>query len=374
MKKRGQAATEFLTTYGWAILILALIIVILVTIGVFKPNVPSECKVDLPFNCEDFSFREGGFELTLNVDKISSGEVIDTSVLINNQPCSNVMVFGNPLGDLSLENGVNKVRCYGDINQIKEDGRVNAEVKINYISGDTNLEHTINAVMNGKVEDSTYMNNFDNSVVLSMDFDRDNGTSAIDDSYYSNHGVLLNGITNIDSDCASGKCYSFDGVDDYITTGFSNNLNTPNAISVEVWIKTFGTFNERAITEKGGLFRFKAQEQYYEAVWFTYNEVGNGRGFGAATNINDSKWHHAVATYDSNIPQGDPDQNQKIYVDGIKTNGDTNQWGLLAQNSNPVEIGRVQGVYYLDGIIDNVRIYNRALTPEEINDHYNELK
>ena len=55
-----------------------MVIVALVTLDVFRPSAPRECKIDLPFSCKDFVFREGGFELTLNGVKheLHAGDIL----------------------------------------------------------------------------------------------------------------------------------------------------------------------------------------------------------------------------------------------------------------------------------------------------------
>ncbi len=56
--KKAQAAMEFLTTYGWAILILIIVIVGLASLGVFKsPNTPNTCSISAPFGCNDITIR-----------------------------------------------------------------------------------------------------------------------------------------------------------------------------------------------------------------------------------------------------------------------------------------------------------------------------
>ena len=394
MLKRGQAASEFLTTYGWMIIILTLVIVILVTIGIFKPPIPSECKVDFPFTCEDFVFREGGFELTLNIDKIASGNVVASDVLINNQPCSNVMVFGNSPGDLNLDIGINRIRCYGDINKIKEDDIVNAEVKIRYIAGDTNLEHTTKAVINGKVDGSNYMNNFDNRVMLSYDFDRDNYTGAIDDGYYNNHGVL-NYVTSTTSGCASGKCYDFEedsGWTRYISTSYPANFGL-ESFSIEFWFKpevppidTGG----RVIIGNSWLTQINPPRiNGFSISWGrnhnsqTPNDyltfaIGDGTIIGTffeyISFAEGNDLHYGSIVMDQ--------ENGKIYkyIDGneiqppITLAFDASIGYLSDVLIGFSPYGGALPTYEFNGKIDNVRIYNRALTPEEIKDHYNELK
>jgi uncharacterized protein (UPF0333 family) len=54
MARRGQAAMEFLMTYGWAILAAVIVIGVLASFGVFSPSryVPTSCALSAPFGCE----------------------------------------------------------------------------------------------------------------------------------------------------------------------------------------------------------------------------------------------------------------------------------------------------------------------------------
>lgn len=53
MKKRGQAAMEFLMTYGWAILAAVIVIAVLASFGVFSPKsyIPNKCLLNAPLGC-----------------------------------------------------------------------------------------------------------------------------------------------------------------------------------------------------------------------------------------------------------------------------------------------------------------------------------
>lgn len=62
MEKRGQAAMEFLMTYGWAILAAVIAIGVLVYFGVFSPSrfVPETCVLAAPLGCADDSIVSAG--------------------------------------------------------------------------------------------------------------------------------------------------------------------------------------------------------------------------------------------------------------------------------------------------------------------------
>jgi hypothetical protein len=61
MHKKGQAALEFLMTYGWAILVVLIVIGALAYFGVLNPNllVPEKCTLVTGLNCKDFKVTDG---------------------------------------------------------------------------------------------------------------------------------------------------------------------------------------------------------------------------------------------------------------------------------------------------------------------------
>jgi uncharacterized protein (UPF0333 family) len=88
--KKGQAAMEFLMTYGWAILAAVIVIGVLAYFGVFSPStyVPNSCMVSAPFGCNagvasatngvTLEIRNGAGE-PLNVTSVNVGGCGTTS-------------------------------------------------------------------------------------------------------------------------------------------------------------------------------------------------------------------------------------------------------------------------------------------------------
>ncbi len=72
--KRGQAALEFLTTYGWAFIVILVMIGALAYFGVLNPGraLPSRCLVEAGFSCKDFIIRSDQVEILL-VNKKGEG-------------------------------------------------------------------------------------------------------------------------------------------------------------------------------------------------------------------------------------------------------------------------------------------------------------
>lgn len=371
MQKRGQAATEFLTTYGWAIIILVMVTAAILSLGVFSPKAPNECKTDAPFNCKDVVFREGGFQVNLQVPNLLDAKVDQANVKINNIPCTNVKVQGNSINDFNLKEGENKITCYGDVNKVKENSLAKAEVSLIYKS-ESNLEHKIKVLASGQVE-KNYYNNFDNTVLLNYDFDNDNLTTSIDNSYYGNNGDLKNVIL---TDCNQGKCYSFNGMNDvYIETKkISPNLADNDPSSFEMWIKFNSVSSDirfLAFETNTDRIRLVAQSGFN----LDYNpSLAEGI---ARSNIvpQTNKWYHVVGVF--RIDQQADQDKMKVYVDGQDaTTSTTIPENIIYKTNAYLWLGADSGPSYFsfNGLIDNVRIYNRALTSQEIKDHYKNLK
>ena len=102
-KKRGQAALEFLTTYGWGFLVILIMIAALAYFGILNPSklLPNRCNFGVEFQCLDhqISSTDGTFKLRM---KNNIGEPIDiTSVALSAEAstpytCTSLEVGGVP--------------------------------------------------------------------------------------------------------------------------------------------------------------------------------------------------------------------------------------------------------------------------------------
>ena len=90
MHKKGQAAMEFLMTYGWAILVVLVAIGALAYFGVLSPGkfLPESCTIAPGYSCEDFKIGtdgsatvilKNGAKATLNTISVSIGAVAATA-------------------------------------------------------------------------------------------------------------------------------------------------------------------------------------------------------------------------------------------------------------------------------------------------------
>jgi len=192
-------------------------------------------------------------------------------------------------------------------------------------------------------------------------FDENKGTSAKDYSGEGNTGTLTN---MEDTDWVPGRKGNglyFDGVNSYVDVGNPNSLQITGNLTISAWIKS-------GVSPASGEFILsKSQDTTYDYGFY----IGGGSGrelllfYGSNNNIsdtessypNDGGWHHAIVAVG--------DTNTTFYVDGSKS---IKGLATLSNNNKDLAIGR-QGqssAYYLNGIIDDVQIYNYNLTPRQI--------
>ena len=78
---KGQAAMEFLMTYGWAILIVIIAIGALYALGVFSGGGGTNCKMDPPFACIDMvvTAAAGGDQLVVTAQGIGGGATVSVA-------------------------------------------------------------------------------------------------------------------------------------------------------------------------------------------------------------------------------------------------------------------------------------------------------
>ena len=76
--KKAQAAMEFLMTYGWAVLAIAVVVGLLFTLGIFDLPVPSTCDIPNPYICRDMKIDSLTDDFTIKLEAVN----IDSLLLI----------------------------------------------------------------------------------------------------------------------------------------------------------------------------------------------------------------------------------------------------------------------------------------------------
>ena len=190
------------------------------------------------------------------------------------------------------------------------------------------------------------------------------GTSATD-ATGSFPGTLANGAKWTPGKNMGGV--RLDGVDDYIALP---NFDVPgSAMTIAAWINSssFPTSSDQRFVSKA---IGTAEQDHY---WMLSQTVSgqsrlrfrlktNGTTTTLIASSGDlplNTWYHATATYDG--------ANMRLYLNGVAVGTIAKSGALTTSAAVPASIGRnPDGSNLMNGVIDDVRIYNRALTPAEI--------
>jgi hypothetical protein len=185
--------------------------------------------------------------------------------------------------------------------------------------------------------------------------------NANDESGNGNNGIVNGAILSSDRFENPNSAYSFNGISSFIE---STNINLINNLTISCWVKPRG--NNGSLVSKS---RDDIGSSGYE---FIYNNSNRGLyghvGWSGidANNIFPSPirslrtniWNHCTITVDN--------LTARIYLDGnlIHTKNNVNR---LSQNQHKILFGKsVWGGNLFDGLLDDIRIYSRALTQSEI--------
>lgn len=200
----------------------------------------------------------------------------------------------------------------------------------------------------------------DNGVVGYWHFDEGTGTLAYDASGRGNTGTLTNGPTwQSGSSCKAGSCLSFDGVNDYVDLSSLPSQSFTTDASIIMWLKA--TTND---DWKRSPIYFGSYDDWYGSISVYLSVFRVGRINFTNGEVVKNVWHQLAITTTPGT------NGYKIYQNGVlkyTTDGENNV-NLTYKTLG----GGVLG--YWSGSIDEVRVYNRALSASEIATLYSDLE
>jgi hypothetical protein len=198
-----------------------------------------------------------------------------------------------------------------------------------------------------------------NGLVAAYGFDEGTGTGVADASGSGNGGTTSN--TTWSTAGKYGAALSFNGSSSYVNVPDSSSLDLTNGMTIEAWVRpsSLGTTWRTVVLKQqtGDLaYGLYANNNSTRPVGYVYNSAERSAGGGSALAAN--AWSHLATTYDG--------ANLRLYVNGVLA-GTTATTGNVVVSSGVLRIGgnSVWGEYF-SGLIDEVRIYNRALSASEI--------
>ena len=196
-------------------------------------------------------------------------------------------------------------------------------------------------------------------------FDEGIGNKAYDSSGYGNTGTLIKGPQWMAG--KFGSALSFDGGDDYVNC--EENVDITTAITIEAWINPSAftdydaivtNFEWREVAERQG-WSFRVMENK-KLVWRAVLSGNNTYSIMSNSTMEVDNWYHVVLTHDAS--------NTRLYINGSLDKVEA-PGGAIVNLGKALKIGwddyAAERVF--NGVIDEVRIWNTALSPSTIEDH-----
>jgi len=164
-----------------------------------------------------------------------------------------------------------------------------------------------------------------------------------------------------------GRCYSFDGVDDYVDCGAGASLDITDAITIEVWVYSNGDARYEHIVSKR---QADSQTQYgllktnTQKIMFEYGKLDGSWNGVSGDDFPLNQWTHVAVTVKGTA--------YNFYIAGQAAGNGNLANAIPSLPAVSLRIGYYDGSYdeRWDGLIDEVHIYNRALSPQEIRSLY----
>lgn len=192
--------------------------------------------------------------------------------------------------------------------------------------------------------------------------------NANDATSNGHNGTVFGPVLTNDRFGLAGSAYQFDGVDDYIDIGSFSTFTQSDDFSISVWIKPNQVKPQTILMLQPDDFydRFNAMAYYSHngvssTVWDYGNCTAGGRLMQIGT-VFSPAWQHFVFTVEQGV-------GMKVYINGVLTNTLSTSSTITNRQRN-LWIGggwdAAGALFYFDGIIDDMRLYDRAVNGAEV--------
>lgn len=198
-------------------------------------------------------------------------------------------------------------------------------------------------------------------------FDERKGDTTKDSSQYGNVARIVGAKW---SDGAFGSALEFNGVSDFVNMGIPGSGVSDKAVSVEAWVQPTGNNANANLVFAGpeslGFGIWIQGGKFFAGLW---NSTGTQYSAISASSPTPGRWYHVAMTCDF-----DADKVIRFYINGVLDSTCAATGTAVNAGHKTIDIGgRTPNAWYFNGIIDEVKIYNRALTEEEIGKPYAEF-
>jgi len=209
----------------------------------------------------------------------------------------------------------------------------------------------------------------DTGLVGHWEMDEGHGGQVRDKSGNGNHGTIYGATWGSSApewvDDTSGGALEFDGVDDYVEVD-DNSIFAGDSVTISFWFKSTMTSSGSLVWKErigsGGSYWIRMEPESNQIRVLFRDSSNNSANITTSQIYNNGEWHYFVVTYNGSSGQ--------IYVDN-EEDGSTFDSIYSWDSDESLYIGAQWGTEsFFNGQIDDVRVYNRALSEAEIQKIY----
>jgi len=244
MVKKGQAALEFLTTYGWAFLIILVMIGGLAYFGVFDISGPENCVSSVEFGCQS-NILTDEYQVVKLRNNLNEAFTIKNASII-----SNGVSIGNCLHSNTVEPETTfEIYCTINLTPNKKES---LQIEMNYYpsTGSSAYTKTNTIQIKSKTKSATELAETGSLIRPSFydllaywTFDEDSGNIVYDSSQNLNNATIYNTYSRLtEEQCKRGKCIELtNGGGGYVRTSNTFQLDNPKKeLTVATWVYKTG--------------------------------------------------------------------------------------------------------------------------------------
>jgi hypothetical protein len=204
--------------------------------------------------------------------------------------------------------------------------------------------------------------------------------NANDESENGNDGTVVGATLTTDRFGNANSAYSFDGKDDYIYRNYSATSGlhpTDDPFTISVWFRTeaFSPSEQEIVTTHyagiGDGYNIVIDSFNDSRIRFFLSIDNHDVPIYSTNSVNDGSWHHVVCMWKDDV--------MYLYVDSELHDLRQAVGNVAYINEARFKIGHCDNadwgpddIYYFNGSIDDLRIYDRSLSEEEIQELYHE--
>jgi len=369
MSQKAQSGLEYLMTYGWALVIIASVVGVLVF--VINPT-----SATASFSSSDPSkIMLKGSSITENTAGLVLQNITGGKITINS------ITFSGDIGDTLTGYTLNR-QTIDPATDFPLELTAGSEILLENLSIQKNgenssifIEYTDATGLDRKTEIKSG-NGGPPDPVTAYFFEEVSGNQTPDSSGNKYTGSVAGTPVLEEADCKIGKCMKFNGSTDYVNLGQKMESSLVGSLTIMFWAKpNMDTSRRNPLCKSyGGEFCLtmepSGQLSYYHGSAGT--NTSPYMGFSTSSMFEDGVWVHVTVTREL-------DSLSDTRVIKSYKNGDFVKQGSWTSDTDPsVSIQDLQiakgYTSTFNGIIDEVKLFNRALSAEEIQAEYNRGK